>query len=106
MVAREDIQKYADGIAREFRPERILLFGSYAYGTPGPDSDVDILVVMPHEGKPWDAATRIRLRLSPGFPLDLLVRSPQVLRQRLEWGDCFLREIVERGTVLYASSHQ
>ena len=47
MVSREAIQKYADAIAREFRPEKIILFGSHAYGEPTEDSDVDLMVVMP-----------------------------------------------------------
>jgi uncharacterized protein len=103
VVSMDRIRAYAQDVAREFCPERIILFGSYAHGTPEEDSDVDMLVVMPHSGSPCDAATEIRLRLSPGFPLDLLVRSPDVLQQRLRWNDCFLREVVERGMVLYAA---
>lgn len=52
MVAMKDIQELGLRIAREFEPRRIALFGSYAGGTPGPDSDVDLLVIFPHTGKP------------------------------------------------------
>ena len=51
MIGMEEIQTFARRIAEEFHPERIILFGSYAYGTPGPDSDMDLLVVLPFEGK-------------------------------------------------------
>ena len=88
-------------IAREFRPQRIILFGSYAYGEPTPDSDVDLLVVMPLEGRAMDKAVEISRRLEHRFPIDLLVRSPEELRQRLAWNDFFLREATEKGVVMY-----
>ncbi|MEK7995668.1 MAG: nucleotidyltransferase domain-containing protein, partial [Planctomycetota bacterium] len=51
MVAMSTIRELAEQIAEQFNPDRIVLFGSYAYGTPGPDSDVDLLVIMHFEGK-------------------------------------------------------
>ena len=97
------ILAYAQAVAREFQPERIILFGSYAYGTPTEDSDVDFLVVMPHDGHPAYKAAEIELKVRPGFPLDLMVRSPQRIRERLAGGDRFVREIFERGSPLYES---
>lgn len=104
MVALNAIHELADRIAETFQPEQIILFGSYAYGVPTPDSDVDLLIVLRHEGKSWDTAARIRGTVRPRFPVDLLVRTPQKLRERLATGDVFLREIVTRGTVLYEVS--
>jgi predicted nucleotidyltransferase len=104
MVTRRQIRAYAAEIAREFRPRRIILFGSYAYGKPTRDSDVDLLVIMPHKGCGADKATEIRLRVRAPFPMDLLVRSPQKIRQRLAWGDCFVQEVLDRGEVLYEGS--
>jgi len=101
MVSLSTIREFTDRLAREFEPERIVLFGSYASGTATEDSDVDLLVVMPHEGKSWDAAAQVRSRVRPPFPVDLLVRSPSALRLRLRQGDPFLAEISQRGTVLY-----
>jgi uncharacterized protein len=101
MVTRRQIRAYAAEIAREFRPRRIILFGSYAYGKPNHDSDVDLLVIMPHRGCGADKATEIRLRVRAPFPMDLLVRSPQKIRQRLAWGDCFVQEVLDKGEVLY-----
>ena len=53
MVSFADIENLAAQIAREFRPEKIILFGSHARGAPSPDSDVDLLVIMPFDGKPF-----------------------------------------------------
>ena len=92
-------------MAEEFKPERIVLFGSYARGKPTPDSDVDLLVVMDHRGRPADQSVEIRLRLRPPFPLDLLVRSPKTVQKRLALGDSFLKEILEKGQVLYEAHH-
>ena len=103
MVALHDIQALADQIVQQFRPECIILFGSHAAGTPGPDSDVDLLVVLPYEGKSWDMAARIRGQVRPGFPLDLVARSPEEFRRRLAMGDLFLRDVTVHGKVLYES---
>jgi uncharacterized protein len=101
MVQRRAIEEYASRIAREFKPRRIVLFGSYAYGQPTEDSDVDLLVVLPHRGNGIEAALRIRNRVDAPFALDLIVRSPAKMRERLRLRDCFIREIVTRGKVLY-----
>ena len=94
------VRRFARAVAEKFHPEKIILFGSYAYGAPHDDSDVDILVVMPARNE-IDQAVKIRLAVPAPFPMDLIVRTPQDLRWRLEEGDSFLREIVARGKVLY-----
>lgn len=92
-------------IAEEFEPERIVLFGSYANGSPSEDSDVDLLVVMPFKGKSVDKSVEIRLKIRPPFPMDLLVRTPLKVEERLGMGDDFMKEIVETGKVLYEARH-
>ena len=94
------IRRFARQVAEGFRPDKIILFGSHAYGRPHGDSDVDILVVMPARNE-LDQGVRIRLAVEYNFPLDLIVRSPKNLAWRLAEGDAFLREIVNRGKVLY-----
>jgi uncharacterized protein len=94
------IRHYARRAAETFRPDRIILFGSRAYGRPHRDSDVDLLIVMPARNE-IDQAVRIRQAVDPPFFLDLLVCTPTSLRWRLEQGDSFLREVVDRGRVLY-----
>lgn len=99
------IKKICQRIAEEFKPEKIILFGSYAYGKPRPDSDIDLLVVMPFEGGHFHQAFRIRQRLALSLPMDLLVYTPEQLQYRLDIGDSFMREIVERGKVIYEADH-
>lgn len=94
------IRRFARRVAELFNPEKIVLFGSFAYGTPHEDSDVDILVVMPARN-PIDQAVRIRMAVPAPFPMDLLVRTPKKLARRLKEGDSFLREVMSRGKVLY-----
>ena len=95
------IRRFARAVAERFAPEKIILFGSHAYGTPHEDSDVDILVVMPARNE-LDQALRIRLAMEYNFSLDLIVRTPSNLAWRLKEGDWFLREITAKGKVLYA----
>ena len=92
-------------MAERFRPEQIILFGSYAYGTPHADSDVDILVIMPARNQ-LDQAFKIHWTIRPPFPLDIIVRTPKNMQWRLEEGDSFLREIASKGKVLYEANHQ
>jgi uncharacterized protein len=105
MVTMEAIHDVCRRIGEEFRPERIVLFGSYARGNPTADSDVDLLVIMPLEGRPVDTSVAIRLRIRPPFPLDLLVRSPAAIRERLALGDSFLQRVLDEGDVLYEAPH-
>lgn len=104
MIDYEDIKRVCARIAQEFRPQRIILFGSYAYGKPTPDSDVDLPVIMPLPGRATDKAVEISSCLEHRFPIDLLVRSPEEVRQRVAWSDSFLREVTEKGVVMYDSA--
>lgn len=100
------IRRLAAEIAEKFHPEKIILFGSYAYGEPNEDSDVDLLIVMPTRNMISQSA-RIRLAINQVlFPLDLIVRTPKELKWRIEEGDWFLREIVGKGKVLYEATDQ
>jgi hypothetical protein len=99
------IRRFAREVAEKFQPEKIILFGSYAYGEPHADSDVDILVIMPCRNG-IDQACRIDRVTDPPFPLDLIVRSPKTMAWRLKEGDWFLREIVAKGKVLHEKADQ
>lgn len=102
----KQIKKLCEQIARDFHPEKIILFGSHAYGRPGPDSDVDLLVVMPFKGRPVRQAIKIRNRLDTTMALDLIVRTPKQVSERLAMGDFFIREITEQGRVIYEADHK
>jgi len=97
------IQSVVDQIAALVHPNRIILFGSYAYGTPRPESDVDLLVIMETKLSDAQQAAFILQNIQYRFGLDLVVCPPGRLAQRLEWGDWFLREIINRGVTLYES---
>jgi predicted nucleotidyltransferase len=105
MVQMHEIQRVSDQIAREFHPERIVLFGSFVDGTATVDSDVDLLVVMPFHGHSARMAAAIVNRVNPEIPVEVLVRTPDQLRQRLAWNDFFLQEVMDKGTTLYAADH-
>lgn len=94
------IQAFARQVAERFRPDRIILFGSYAYGRPHQYSDVDILVIVPARNE-IDKSVQILNAVDPPFDADLIVRTPYNLDWRLREGDWFLREVVTRGKVLY-----
>jgi len=100
MIDMRQIEKVGKRIGERFRPHRVILFGSYAGGHPTKDSDVDLLIVMP-----VDQSVAIRLAIRPPFPLDLLVRTPKKVRERLKLGDPFMRHILSKGKVLYEAAH-
>ena len=92
-------------IVRELDPEKIILFGSYAYGTPTPHSDVDLLVIMKTRASAKNRSWAVsRLLLPRPFPVDILVKTPREVEKSLEAGDFFVQEIIKRGKVLYERS--
>ena len=102
MVTRREIQATCDDIVREFAPLQVILFGSYAYGTPTEDSDVDLLIVMDIPKSEFrNKAAEIQQRIPDRFRMDVLVRSPEELAYRVSYNDWFLREITERGELLH-----
>ena len=101
MATMEQIQTFGLRIGRKFRPRKVVLFGSHAWGNPTPDSDLDLLVVLPFKGRAVRKSVEIRMKLRSPFPIDLLVRTPEKVRERLAMGDTFMREILEEGRVLY-----
>lgn len=89
-------------IAETLHPEKIILFGSYAYGNPTPDSDVDLLVVLKNQNTHRDNYLAISRCLIPRpFAVDIVVRTPREVRLALARGDFFIQEITERGKTLY-----
>ena len=104
MVTRAQIQELADRIAAGFAVERIILFGSQANGTATADSDVDIMVIMEFEGRPFDMSVRIACAVRPRFACDLIVRTPADAERRYRQHDPFVRHSFDSGEVLYERS--
>jgi predicted nucleotidyltransferase len=110
MVTRRQINRIARQVAERLSPERIILFGSYAYGTPTEDSDVDLLVVKRMRGNVFKMAAEIygfiHSVTGSAFSVDVIVRTPAELKRRIALNDFFLREITEKGAVVYDSDHR
>ena len=100
------IERFSQQIGAEFHPEKVILFGSYAEGTATSDSDVDLLVIWPFQGRSIDKSVEIRLKLRPLFPVDLIVRTPEEVRQRIKMGDGFMQDILKEGKVLYEADNR
>jgi len=105
-IPKRTIRAVARYIAEKFQPEEIILFGSYAYGKPDPSSDVDLLVVMDTpEGELKTSLEILRSLPRITFSIDILTRSRSAIKKRQKMGDRFMREITEKGKVLYARNH-
>jgi predicted nucleotidyltransferase len=102
--AKQLIREIADKIRRHYQPEKIILFGSYAYGNPDRGSDIDLLIVKGVAERPIDRRVAIHRIVDLREPIGLspLVVTPDELEERLALGDQFLQEIVQKGEVLYA----
>ena len=104
-VTEEVLGEIVHRLVTGLQPEKIILFGSYVYGTPSTDSDVDLLVIVDTQARPVDRYVRVSRLLQPRpFPLDLLVKTPEEVAQALDREDTFICEIMTRGRVLYERS--
>lgn len=101
-ITEEKIQEVAQKIAKEFQPEKIILFGSYAWGKPGPDSDVDLFVAKETENTRESTRAISRAIFPRFFPLDILVYTPEQIKRREKRGDFFIKDILQKGRILYA----
>jgi uncharacterized protein len=102
LLSFDHIQAMAQTIADNFHPEAIYLFGSYAYGKPTEDSDLDFLVVMPIVDHPVRYAANIRKHLPKSTPVDIIVRGPEEVDRRIKEQDGFISMIVEEGKLLWS----
>jgi len=104
-IERKEIRQMVRRIVSRFRPERIILFGSHARGDAGPDSDVDLLVVMPVEGSRREKAVEIGVALHDiRLPKDIIVTTPEAYESRKEIAGTIERPAAKEGRVLYARS--
>ncbi len=90
----------------EHAPQKVVLFGSHAYGTPGPDSNIDLLIIKETPERflhHWVTMQRILTGTHRALPVGTLVLTPQEIEHRLAIGDQFIAEILEKGEVLYAA---
>jgi len=98
------IDRIVEKTVRGYQPERILLFGSHAYGEPDDQSDVDLLIIKDDSRSPAEREFEIRKLLreeNSKVGLSLLAYSPSEVQARLRIGDDFFQEIMRRGILLY-----
>ena len=101
-ITPNQIKEMVNRIVDQFQPEKIILFGSYARGTAGPDSDADLLVVMPVEGSKRKRATEIDLALfGIDMPADVVVVTPEELERQKDVIGTFVHPAVREGQVVY-----
>ncbi len=98
------IKEMVKKIKEKYKPERIILFGSHAYGTPAPDSDIDLLIIKRTTERPVERRIRVRHIVDIRKPISFspIVVTPAELTARMEAGDQFWQEIMTKGKVLYA----
>lgn len=99
----EKIRQIVEKIVKEYQPEKIILFGSWAWGNPGPDSDIDLFIVKESEEDPIERMRQVhRILFGVNAAVDVLVYTPEQTNRRLRMGDPFLRKVVNSGQTLYA----
>ncbi len=101
------IQRVKEVLKAQYRPERIILFGSLVSHRGTAESDIDLLIVKRTPQPFHQRLATVRRLVSPyrrGIPFDPIVVTPEELRQRLAQGDQFLADILRSGKVLYAKS--
>ena len=101
VVTLKRIQEIVGQIVAHFHPRKIILFGSYAYGTATVDSDVDLLVMMDTEEKPLHVAAQIAAAIDHPFLLDIIVFTPSDWNASLKRKGIFATEVMMKGIVLY-----
>jgi predicted nucleotidyltransferase len=98
------VHRLVEKLVSGYSPQKVILFGSYAYGTPGIDSDIDLLIIKDTQESFFERLTRVRKVVSDthkGIPFDPLVLIPDELETRLQAGDQFIDEILAKGRVVY-----
>lgn len=106
MSSEREIERIVKQIAEGYRPLKVILFGSHAWGQPTEDSDIDLLIVKETSERFIDRWTSVReLIADPArrIPVQPIVVTPEELHRRIARGDQFFREIVDRGKILYRS---
>lgn len=98
----KEIKRITDTIVKKYKPEKIILFGSYAWGKPTKDSDMDLFIIKNTKKDPFRRIPEVRSYLfNIDRAFDILVMTPEEVKKRLEMGDFFIEDIVNEDRVLY-----
>jgi uncharacterized protein len=103
-VSPELLKEVTQKVIQAFRPKNIILFGSYAYGKPTADSDLDLLIIMESRDRPAERIRKVSDLFDPRpLPMDFIVLTPGEVRHRLDGFDPFLEEVFAKGQMLYGT---
>ena len=97
---RKIISSITGRIKEKYHPEKIILFGSFAYGKPKKNSDIDLLIIKDTNISTLKQAFLIRRELREPIPIDIIVRTPLQIEERIKMGDFFIKRIMQKGIVL------
>ncbi len=101
MNQQKEIQKITRQIIKKYKPEKIILFGSFAYGKPKSSSDVDLLIIKRSEKRKVERIKEILMGVKSNLPIEPLVYTPEEIKERLNLGDFFFQTILKKGKLLY-----
>ena len=101
-ITQQKIKKICQVIAEKFKPEKIILFGSFAWGRPTFDSDVDLLIIKKTKKDFIQTQMKVRRIINGELPVDILVKTPAELEKRLRLRDFFFEDVIKKGEVVYA----
>ena len=99
--AQAEIKSIMRKIVREYKPEKIILFGSFAYGKPRASSDIDMLIVKKTKKRRIDRIKDVLYMIDNNFPFEPIVYTPREINERLTLGDFFLQTVMQKGKILY-----
>lgn len=105
-TTRMELDKIVSRLVDAYRPEKIILFGSYAYGQPDADSDLDLLIIKKTSERFINRLTNVRKIVSDpkrSIPFGPIVLTPEEVEERLAIGDQFIKDIIKKGKILYAA---
>lgn len=96
------IRKIRNQIVKNYNPQKIILFGSFAFEKQNPNSDVDLLIIKETKKDHYKRIPEVRACLhNINQAFDILVMTPREIEKRLKLGDFFIEEIMKKGEVLY-----
>jgi len=101
MTNKKEITKIVKQIKEKYKPEKIILFGSFAYGEPKPSSDIDLLIIKKSKKKRVERIKEVLMKVKSELPLEPLVYTPKEIKERLDLGDFFFQDIFKKGKLLY-----
>lgn len=101
MIKQEEIKAVVKTIAENYKPDKIYLFGSFAWGKPTYDSDVDLFIIKEASERRFDRQLKVRMMLSGKVPVDILVYNKKEIEERIGWGDLFIQKILTQGKLVY-----